>query len=118
VRALWPRRGRDQPAAGRGRQVGGGPLAGRERLERTDFLGTVTRFGEHADLLAVFEATAGGDYRSLGGLDADFAAFYCRACGRPYCEACWGGQRMTFDEGFYDCTYAVCPDGHEQIIDD
>lgn len=97
---------------------GPGPLADRDRMERTDFLGTVTKFGRYADLLGFFEQLARGDFASARGVDADFVAFHCWECGRVYCDQCWGGRRMTFDEGFYDCTYATCPEGHEQIIDD
>jgi hypothetical protein len=40
----------------------------------------------------------------------------------PRCDAIYCGDhmdtRMTFDEGFYDCTYGTCPLGHERMIDD
>lgn len=97
---------------------GAEPLAGRDRLVRTDFLGTVTKFAPYAELEALFELLRRRAFDTARGADADLVAFYCWACRRVYCDQCWGQQRLAFDEGFYDCTYATCPEGHEQIIDD
>ena len=94
------------------------PWADRDRLERAGFLGQVTRFGPWADLQAEYEALAAGQWAAARGADADFVAFVCRTCGRPYCQACWSPPRLEFDDGFYDCSYADCPEGHTQIIDD
>ncbi len=42
---------------------------------------------------------------------------YCPECDMIYC-----GEHIrtevTFDDGFYDCTYGICPKGHKRIIDD
>lgn len=88
------------------------------RLERAGFLGHVVQYGAYADLARVFELLERGELAAARGADADFVAFFCRLCGRPYCEACWGPRRLVFDDGFYDCAYADCPEGHEQIVDD
>ena len=90
----------------------------RDRLERTEFMGTLTKFGRLDDLQALFERVAGGDYDDARSLDFDFVAFICRECGRPYCSHCWEIGAPVFDEGFYDYTSAVCPAGHQQIVDD
>ena len=48
-----------------------------------------------------------------GGIDV-----YCPKCHKVYCPECWD-SRIRFEEGgWYDCTYGVCPKGHEKIIDD
>jgi hypothetical protein len=87
-------------------------------VERAGFLGHVIRYGAHAELARFFEALEREDFVAARGVDADFVAFFCWQCRRPYCEACWGPRRLVFDEGFYDCAYADCPEGHEQIVDD
>jgi hypothetical protein len=46
------------------------------------------------------------------GLDA-----YCPACDRAYC----GDHYLMlpeYDEGFYDCTRGICPEGHKRLVDD
>jgi hypothetical protein len=106
--------------------------ARQERLERTDFMGRVVQFGAHEQLLTFFAALAQQDYASARGADADFVAFHCRACGKACCQQCWRIGPPVFDEGFYsvvfacgeaaerdgDCTFGVCPEGHEQVVDD
>jgi hypothetical protein len=39
-------------------------------------------------------------------------------CHLAYCAAHWADVAPTFDEGFYDATYATCPAGHRVMIDD
>ncbi len=39
------------------------------------------------------------------------ASFYCPDCGASYCKDHWQ-QQVEFDDGFYDCTYGTCPQGH------
>jgi hypothetical protein len=90
----------------------------RDRLERTDFLGTVVKFGTYARLLEFFEALCRGAYEAVRADDADFVAFYCDDCGQVYCDNCWRLGTPVFDEGFYDYTLGACPQGHEQIVDD
>ena len=91
---------------------------GRDRLERTDFLGTVVKFGAYAQLLKFFETLCRGEYAAVRTDDADFVAFYCDDCGQVYCDQCWRVGTPVFDEGFYDYTLGTCPQGHEQIVDD
>lgn len=94
------------------------PWSQGDRLERTDFLGPVTQFGPYAVLLPLFELVARRDFDAARERDADLVSFFCWQCRRVYCDQCWTGHRMTFDDGFYDCMYATCPEGHEQMIDD
>ena len=98
--------------------ITGGAASTRHRLERTDFMGTVTRFGSPAELAALFEAVSAGDYGAARAIDVDFVAFHCRACDRVYCDTCWQLGLPVFDEGFYDYTLGTCPHGHEQVVDD
>ena len=90
----------------------------RDRLERTDFLGTVTKFGRAAALVALFEAIDRGDFALARSLDADFVAFHCPDCGLVYCDTCWRLEPPVFEDGFYDCTWGVCPVGHNHVVDD
>jgi hypothetical protein len=96
----------------------GGAASTRDRLERTDFMGSLTRFGSPSELAALFAAVCAGDYTAARQIDVDFVAFHCRACGRAYCDTCWQLSPPVFDEGFYDYTLGTCPHGHEQTVDD
>ena len=50
--------------------------------------------------------------RMQGGLDA-----YCPACDKVYCRDDYDVEEQ-WDEGFYDCSYGTCPEGHRRLIDD
>ncbi|HET7464061.1 MAG TPA: hypothetical protein VFJ82_22585 [Longimicrobium sp.] len=63
------------------------------------------------------QALRGGDPRALWALDREWAPFYCPECNACYCRDHWR-QWMEFDEGFYDCTYGTCPQGHTRMLDD
>jgi len=52
------------------------------------------------------------EHHSPEGLDA-----YCPECDKVYCWVHYNAYEV-FDEGFYDCTYAICPQGHKRMIDD
>ena len=93
-------------------------MPSRHALQRAGFMGQVTKFGEGAGLRGLLEAIRAADYAAARRVDADFIAFHCRECGTSYCERCWRIGPPEFDEGFYDCTRAVCPRGHDQIVDD
>lgn len=88
------------------------------RLERTGFLGKPTIYGDLETLASLFEAIEREDFVSARFEDPDFVSFHCRDCGKAYCERCWKQGPAEFDDGFYDCSRATCPEGHEQIIDD
>jgi hypothetical protein len=96
----------------------GGAASTRDRLERTDFMGTVTRFGSAPELARLLEAIRAGDYATARAIDSDFVAFHCRVCAAVYCDGCWRLSAPVFDEGFYDYTLGTCPHGHEQMVDD
>ena len=86
-------------------------------LQRTGFIGEVTKFGAADELRRLLEMIR-SDCAAAQGADADFVAFHCRACHRNYCQRCWRMGPPEFDDGFYDFTKATCPEGHEQIVDD
>ncbi|MGY5879487.1 MAG: hypothetical protein RTV31_04505 [Candidatus Thorarchaeota archaeon] len=46
------------------------------------------------------------------GMDA-----YCPECDSIYCSEHYATEE-EWDEGFYDCTYGTCPQGHRRIIHD
>ncbi len=101
-------------AAGEGEGLG----RDRDRIERTGFMGTTTKFGELESYEPLLKALERGDYPVARQNDPDFVAFHCWQCGQDYCEQCWRVGPPEFDEGFYDCTRATCPAGHEQMVDD
>ncbi|HEY6970738.1 MAG TPA: hypothetical protein VJA94_16125 [Candidatus Angelobacter sp.] len=47
-----------------------------------------------------------------GGVDA-----YCPNCDKIYCRTHYNVIEQ-FDDGFYDCAYGTCPQGHRRKIDD
>ncbi|MFW9899278.1 MAG: hypothetical protein ACFFDO_08475 [Candidatus Thorarchaeota archaeon] len=51
-------------------------------------------------------------YHDYEGLDA-----YCPNCDKIYCWEHYDAEEV-FDDGFYDCTYGTCPNGHKRMIDD
>jgi len=46
------------------------------------------------------------------GVDA-----YCPECDRVYCEKHYN-LSAVFDDGFYDCSYGTCSEGHRRKLDD
>ncbi|MCC6188052.1 MAG: hypothetical protein IT318_03390 [Anaerolineales bacterium] len=97
--------------------TGASPWHTRDRLERTDFLGTITKFGATQTLLALYEAIEQGNFAAAASLDSDFVAFHCRDCGQVYCDTCWRLSPPVFDDGHYAYTLGACPRGHEHIVD-
>jgi predicted RNA-binding Zn-ribbon protein involved in translation (DUF1610 family) len=65
----------------------------------------------------VAAALRAGDAAALFAIDPEYAPFWCPRCGASYCGYDYRSW-VTFDEGFYDATYGVCPEGHERELDD
>lgn len=65
---------------------------------------------ENDDIAGVHEFMR--NHHSYEGLDA-----YCPECDKIYC---WNHYKLEeeWEEGFYDCTYGECPEGHRRMIDD
>ena len=95
-----------------------GSASSHHALRRTGFIGDVTKFDTETALRRLFETIRSADLASARGADADLVAFHCQACRRSYCDQCWRIGPPEFDAGFYDFTRAVCPEGHEQVVDD
>jgi hypothetical protein len=47
----------------------------------------------------------------------EYAPCFCLQCEKAYCANHWQTS-LVFDDGYYDCTDGVCPEGHEQMLDD
>ena len=62
-------------------------------------------------------ALEAGDTAALFAINPEYAPFWCPRCGVSYCGDDYRSW-VTFDEGFYDATYGVCPEGHERELDD
>lgn len=97
---------------------GEGFLNDRDRLERMGWFGQCLRPLPHPEALALLEAIRKGELDALAREDIDLFGFFCRACGRAYCQACWTIAPPEFDDGLYDCTRGTCPAGHWQLLDD
>jgi hypothetical protein len=72
------------PATGKSKEL----WHDRDRLERTDFLDKVIRFGRYEQMLDLFEVIRLGDYATARQMDPDFVGFICRVCEQVYCEDC------------------------------
>ena len=46
-----------------------------------------------------------------------YAPCFCLQCQKAYCADHWR-MNLVFDDAYYDCTDGVCPEGHEQMLDD
>jgi hypothetical protein len=82
--------------------------------------------GEHRERLhttgaeALQDALPRGDARWIHQMDEEWAPFYCPACGRVYCGACWRTS-LVFDPEWKDWleeTRGVCPEGHDRMLSD
>jgi len=81
---------------------------GRDRLERTEFMGTYVTFGRWEQLEDLFEAIRTGDYTLASQIDGESVSFVCKQCDCAYCEECWVHLPPE----------AVCPLGHKQITEE
>ncbi len=57
------------------------------------------------------------DFHKIQEIDNEYAPFYCKECKMCYCIAHWK-YWTVYDDGFYDATRGVCPNGHEKTLDD
>ena len=62
-------------------------------------------------------ALEAGDAAALFAINPEYAPFWCPLCSAAYCGDDYRSW-VTFDDGFYDATYGVCPEGHERELDD
>jgi hypothetical protein len=65
----------------------------------------------------VAAALEAGDAAALFAIDYEYAPFWCPRCSASYCGDDYRSW-VTFDEGFYDAAYGICPEGHERELDD
>lgn len=93
-------------------------LQDRDRLVRTGWSGELTIPCSWEIAVLKIERLRAGGIAALQNEDRDTYAFRCLACARSYCSSCWTQGPPQFDDGFYDCTYGWCPEGHKQMIDD
>lgn len=72
------------------------------------------------DLLARSDIAGTHEYlfqRYANGYDVMGIDAFCPQCAKIYCAQHYGASEQ-FDEGFYDCTYGTCPQGHRRVIND
>lgn len=86
----------------------------------TDALGQISGWYDDAAIDPIRAALQAHDARDLFAINNEFTRFYCSTCDRWYCR-----NHQTIDvrfdddyPGWYDATYATCPQGHHRMIDD
>ncbi|OLS15760.1 MAG: hypothetical protein RBG13Loki_0597 [Promethearchaeota archaeon CR_4] len=70
----------------------------------------------------IFALLAVGDLKGLHQMFKDLFVYegldaYCPECDKIYCRNHYNAAE-EYDDGFYDCTYGTCPQGHRRMIDD
>lgn len=55
--------------------------------------------------------------QSIYLIDKEFIPFYCPECNENYCKDHWN-RWTTFDEGYYDAEFGICPNGHKRKLFD
>jgi len=93
-------------------------LNGPEPRWRLDWLGVAS--GEATpDIASLLEGTE-IDPLVLAAHDWQLGAFCCRRCTQNYCSPCWR-KWPVFDSdgsGWFEGTRGICPEGHEQALED
>jgi hypothetical protein len=90
----------------------------RDRLERTEFIRHIYKFGRWEHLIDLFEAIIYNHWELARSLDPDFVCFVCKLCDVPYCEECWKITPPHYEGEQRDATWGTCPHEHVQIIDE
>ena len=85
-------------------RIDGGPVS----MEITTTPGQAERIGS---------ALAASDAASLFAIHFEYAPFWCPDCPASYCSEHYRHWDVR-DEGFFDCTRGVCPNGHERMLID
>jgi len=94
----------------------------RDGLVLDYFLGTAWHSVPSETLDAVAELIDRGNtdplaIRQVNRMLWEVTPFYCPDCQLNYCSKDWDTS-VVFDEGFYDCTMGICPNGHRHALDD
>lgn len=82
------------------------------------FLGIMSMIAP-AEAIPILEASE-VDPLSLVRLNWELGAFCCRECHLNYCSGCWRHWPVFADDspGWHEGTRGLCPNGHEQRLDD
>ena len=67
-----------------------------------------------ADVTVALES---GDPAALFAIDSEYAPFWCPTCRLSYCREHYRTYTVL-DEGFFDYTGGICPEGHERKLED
>lgn len=66
---------------------------------------------------ALITLYAEGALKQVLEIDQEYAPFYCPARNTCYCMEHWK-RWPTYDDGFYDAEYGICPQGHKRMLFD
>ena len=90
------------------------------KLSGSGWICSHTSYGFPKDtLLRIAKFTGEKRFEEVAQIDYDAFGFFCRSCKKNYYADCWTSITPVFeDDGFYDYTWANCPVGHKQEIND
>ena len=82
------------------------------------FMGGTGEAVEAEEFMPVKEALLETNAQKLYAIRNLWAPFYCPQCQSVYCLNHWKTRAVFEEGGWYDCSYGVCPQGHERKVDD
>ena len=82
-----------------------------------DFIGTEKVVVTVAGISRVQAALEQADAAALYQVERLWAPFYCPTCNSIYCLDHWT-VIPQYDEGYFDCSYGFCPQGHRRLLED
>jgi hypothetical protein len=68
-------------------------------------------------LESLVELYTSNQLEKVFSMDREYIPFYCPECNANYCKNHWD-RWVTYDEGYYDAEYGICPKGHERKLFD
>jgi len=81
------------------------------------FIGTEKAVVSAEGSRAVEAALTKADAAALFQVERLWAPFYCPTCARVYCRKQWVVV-PEYDEGYFDCSHGICPQGHQRLTED
>ena len=101
---------------------------GKNYVQFRGFMGAHTKFEKASIIKGVAETTFSlldkGNLRDLAYYYSQLRFMreglyaYCKECGKIYCGKHWETKMVFESDGWYDCTYGICPKGHRKMVDD
>lgn len=89
-------------------------------LSISGFMGHSTEYLNETSFRALQTALQHQDSAAIYRLNSLWLPCYCPECQTHYCRQHWTLITQFDDDfpGWYDCTYGICPQHHQRLIDD